>query len=245
EPVEETRDPSDTQTELLATRADLAQQYRQARDDSDDEMADAIGELVGSLDRDLRESGFRGPIPPLDPTERKRRSRSTKRRQDVPNLPRKKVERYTIGRVIGGYRSSMMVTLTMPSYGSINQDGAVDSEGKPCSDGSPRNPDTYDYARAARDIVFFSKLVDRWIQNLRRCVGYDVQYFATVEPQKRGAPHLHLLLRGAISREILRMVTAATYHQVWWPHFDPENEVYSGEKMPVWDYRAMTFVDPD
>ncbi|MBF6150516.1 replication initiator protein, partial [Nocardia nova] len=103
----------------------LAQQYRQVRDDGDDEMADAIGELVGSLDRDLRDSGFRGPIPPLEPTERKRRSRSTKRRQDVPNLPRKKVERHTIGRVIGGYRSSMMVTLTMPSYGSINQDGAV------------------------------------------------------------------------------------------------------------------------
>jgi hypothetical protein len=245
EPVEETRDPSDTQTELLTARADLAQQYRQDRDDGDDEMADAIGELVGSLDRDLRDSGFRGPIPPLDPTDRKRRSRSTKRRQDVPNLPRKKVERHTIGRVIGGYRSSMMVTLTMPSYGSINQDGAVDSEGKPCSDGSPRRPDEYDYGRAARDIVFFSKLVDRWIQNLRRCVGYDVQYFATVEPQKRGAPHLHLLLRGVISREILRMVTAATYHQVWWPHFDPENEVYSGDRMPVWDYRAMTFVDPD
>jgi hypothetical protein len=245
EPIEETRDPSETQTELLTARADLAQQYRQARDTGDDEMADAIGELVGSLDRDLRDSGFRGPIPPLDPTERKRRSRSTKRRQDVPNLPRKKVERHTIGRVIGGYRSSMMVTLTMPSYGSINSDGAVDSEGKPCSDGSPRRPDEYDYARAARDIVFFSKLVDRWIQNLRRCVGYDVQYFATVEPQKRGAPHLHLLLRGVISREILRMVTAATYHQVWWPHFDPDNEVYSGEKMPVWDYRAMTFVDPD
>ncbi|MFD8246942.1 replication initiator [Nocardia sp. NPDC059691] len=245
EPVEETRDPSDTQTELLTARADLAQQYRQARDTGDDEMADAIGDLVGSLDRDLRDSGFRGPIPPLDPTERKRRSRSTKRRQDVPDLPRKKVERHTIGRLIGGYRSSMMVTLTMPSYGAINQDGAVDAEGKPCSDGSPRNPDSYDYARAARDIVFFSKLVDRWIQNLRRCVGYDVQYFATVEPQKRGAPHLHLLLRGVISREILRMVTAATYHQVWWPHFDPDNEVYSGEKMPVWDYRAMTFVDPD
>ncbi|MFR9771819.1 hypothetical protein [Nocardia sp. SC052] len=45
----------------------------------------------------------------------------------------------------------------MPSYGSINQDGAKDAEGKLCSDGSPRNP-----------------LVDRWIQNLRRCVGYDV-----------------------------------------------------------------------
>ncbi|MFI2478167.1 replication initiator [Nocardia xishanensis] len=245
EPVEDTRDPSEQQTELLTARADLVQEYHASRESGDDEMADAIAALVADLDRDLRDSGFRGPIPPLDPKPRKRRTRSTKRRQDVPNLPRKKVERHTLGKVIGGYRSSMMVTLTMPSYGSMNQDGAVDKEGKPCGDGSPRDPQSYDYARAARDIVFFSKLVDRWIQNLRRAVGYDVQYFATVEPQRRGAPHLHLLLRGVISRELLRLVTAATYHQVWWPHFDPEHEVYSGDRMPVWDYKALTFVDPD
>ncbi|CRY79952.1 hypothetical protein SAMN05421776_11939 [Nocardia farcinica] len=245
EPIDETREPSEQQTDLLAARADAVADYGQAREDGDTELADALADVVTEIDCEIRELGFRGPLPPLEAKPRARRVRSTKRRQDVPNLPRKRIERRTVGQVIGGYRSSMMVTLTMPSYGPINRDGAIDQDGKPCSDGSPRDPETYDYARAARDIVFFSKLVDRWIQNLRRCVGYDVQYFATVEPQKRGAPHLHLLLRGAISREILRMVTAATYHQVWWPHFDPEHEVYSGDRLPVWDHRLMTFVDPD
>jgi hypothetical protein len=174
-----------------------------------------------------------------------RRRRSTRRRQDAPDLPRRKVEKRTLGKVFAGcYQPSMFVTLTMPSYGKINVDGASDDKGQACSDGSPVRPDAYDYARQARDIVFFSKLVDRWIQNLRRAIGWDAQYFAAVEPQKRGAPHLHILIRGAISRDILRQVTAATYHQVWWPRFDRENRVYGGAHQPVWDHRKATFVDP-
>jgi hypothetical protein len=35
----------------------------------------------------------------------------------------------------------------------------------------------------------FPALFDRLIQNLRRYLGYDVQYFAAIEPQKRLAPH--------------------------------------------------------
>ncbi|MET8875585.1 replication initiator [Nocardia sp. NPDC004604] len=247
EPVAEKREPTEWQTELLTARADLAAQYAEAKDDGDEDLMAAIREIVADLDKELRACGLRGPLPSLDPKAAKRRARSTRRRQDVPDLPRKKVARNTIGRVYGGkHRPSMMVTLTMPSYGAINPDGAVDKKtGKSCSDGSPRRPDEYDYPSAARDIVFCSALFDRWIQNLRRAVGYDVQYFAAVEPQKRGAPHFHVLLRTAIPRDILKLVTAATYHQVWWPHFDPDNERYSGDQMPVWDHKVMTFVDPD
>ena len=43
-------------------------------------------------------------------------------------------------------------------------------------------------------------------------LGYDVQYFAAVEPQKRLAPHVHVAFRGAIARADLRAVIAATYH---------------------------------
>ncbi|WP_216905905.1 helitron helicase-like domain-containing protein [Nocardia noduli] len=246
EPVDLVRTPSKRQTELLTARADLVTEYRSARSDGDDEMADAFAALVGEMDQELRDSGIRGRLPALDPKPSKRRARSTRRRQDVPNLPRQKVTKKTIGKIFGGkHRPSMMVTLTMPSYGSMNQDGGIDKKGKECGDGSPQDPDTYDYTSAARDIVFFAALIDRWIQNLRRCLGYDIQYFAAVEPQRRGAPHIHILLRSAISRDTLKLVTAATYHQVWWPHFDPENEVYSGEILPVWDWQAMTFVDPD
>jgi hypothetical protein len=55
------------------------------------------------------------------------------------------------------------------------------------------------------------------VRNLRRVAGYDVQYFATVEPQKRLAPHLHMAIRGTLPRAEIKAIAAATYHQVWWP----------------------------
>ena len=73
---------------------------------------------------------------------------------------------------------------------------------------------------AARDALHFAALFDRFIQNLRRFVGYDLQYFAAVEPQRRLAPHVHIAIRGTVSRAELREVIAATYHQVWWPSTD-------------------------
>ena len=67
------------------------------------------------------------------------------------------------------------------------------------------------------DALAFAALFDRFIQNLRRFCGYDIQYFAAIEPQRRLAPHVHIAIRGTISRAELREVIAATYHQVWWP----------------------------
>ncbi|WP_425295849.1 replication initiator [Nocardia abscessus] len=245
EPEIDKRTPNQQQKDLIAARSDLFAQYQDARDADDREAMAGIREVVASLDVELRESGFRGRLPDLDATGKDRRKRSTRRRQDVPDLPRNKVAKTTIGREYAGkYRPSTFVTLTLSSYGLVHKDGAVNSKGAVCGDGSPRDPESYDYTRAARDIVHFSALVDRWIQNLRRAVGWDVQYFATVEPQRRGAPHLHLAIRGSIPHAVFRAVTAATYHQVWWPRFDAENEVYSGETMPVWDHAAGTFTDP-
>ncbi|WP_063057655.1 replication initiator [Nocardia sienata] len=246
EPDTDKRDPTEAQTALLAARADLFDTYQQAKADGDDELMAGVREVVADLDLEMRESGFRGRLPALDPQPRARRTRSTRRRQDVPNLPRLKVEKTTVGRAYaGGHRPSMFITLTMPSYGAIHRDGAVNDKGETIGDGSPRDPESYDYQRAARDIVHFSALIDRWIQNLRRAVGWNIQYFATVEPQKRGAPHLHILIRGTVSRDIIRQVTAATYHQVWWPPHDRGSEVYPGDVLPVWDPSKLTFVDPD
>ncbi len=70
-----------------------------------------------------------------------------------------------------------------------------------------------------------------------------MQYFATIEPQKRMAPHLHTALRGSIPHEVIRQVTAATYHQVWWPHHD--QLVYTSGQLPVWQPTVKRFVDPD
>ncbi|MEV6136484.1 replication initiator [Nocardia sp. NPDC051990] len=244
EPVVDKRTPTQQQKDLVSARSDMFAQYQQAADDGDRELMAGIREVVASLDVELRGSGFRGRLPDFDKSATERRKRSTSRRQDVPELPRKKVAKTTVGREYAGkYRPSTFVTLTLDSYGAVHKDGAIDSKGRVCGDGSPRDPQTYDYQRAARDIVHFAALFDRWIQNLRRAVGWDVQYFATVEPQKRGAPHLHIAIRGSIPHAVFRAVTAATYHQVWWPHHD--QEVYADSRMPVWDADAGTFTDPD
>ena len=95
--------------------------------------------------------------------------------------------------------------------------------------------------RPPRDALTFAALFDRFIQNLRRYLGTDVQYFAAVEPQRRLAPHVHIALRGTVSRSELRRVLAATYHQVWWP--DVPVKYREGDELPVWHDR-LGYVDP-
>jgi hypothetical protein len=169
-----------------------------------------------------------------DDADADRRVRSTRRRQDAPDLPRTPMEDRTVGRVFEApdgktYRPSMFITLTLGSYGPVT------------AEGTPVDPSAYDYRRAALDALHFPKLVDRFWQNLRRCAGYQVQYFASVEAQRRLAPHLHAAVRGAIPRRVVRQVRAATYHQVWWPAH--ETPVYV-ERLPVW-CEDVGYVDPD
>lgn len=162
-----------------------------------------------------------------------RRVRSTRRRQDAPDLPRMPQEDRTVGRVFATpdgreYRPSMFLTLTMPSYGTVN------------SSGVPVDPGHYNYRRQALDALHFARLVDRFWQNLRRAAGYKVQYFGAVEPQRRLVPHLHAALRGAIPRATIRQVVAATYLQLWWPSFDRPVYVH---RIPIWD--GTGYVDSD
>src|SRR5207244_4075426 len=147
-----------------------------------------LDERIGELDQQITDSGLRGKVLPARP----RRHRSTRRRQDAAPLPRRAVSARTVGKTYTtadgkSFRPSLFVTLTCPSYGRVGEDGA------------PADPDTYDYTRAARDALHFAALFDRFIQNLRRFTGYDLQYFAAIEPQRRLAPHIHLAIRGTIS----------------------------------------------
>jgi hypothetical protein len=231
EPLIDKTTPSEDHKALMATRADLLAAYTECKTTGDELSCEQIAESVAELDTELRAAGVRGRLAPLDPPP-KPIKRSTRRRQDAPELPRRPVERRTIGRVFAGrYRPSTFLTLTLDSYGRVDNDGAA------------LDPDEYDYRRAARDAIHFPALLDRFWQNTRRCVGWDVQYFGTVEPQKRGAPHFHAAIRGAIPRAELRAITAATYHQVWWPAHD--QLLYTDGRLPIWDTRAQAFVDPD
>lgn len=171
-----------------------------------------------------------------DDIGQERRVRSTRHRQDVSDLPRVPIQNHTIGRTFTApsgvtYRPSMFVTLTLPSYGKV-----IPGRGVPVHSGR------YDYRRAALDALHFPKLVDRWVQNLRRGAGYKVQHFSCVEPQRRLAPHLHTALRGAIPRQVVKAVTKGTYLQIWWPAFD--EEIYL-DRLPIWDREGQCYRDPD
>lgn len=164
-----------------------------------------------------------------------RRVRSTRRRSDAAGLPRVAAEQRSVGRAFTApngrtYRPSMFVTLTLGSYGRVVP-----------GSGYPVDPRRYDYRRAAIEALLFPRLFDRWMQNLRRCAGYRVQYFGAIEPQRRLAPHIHLAIRGAIPREVIREVTRATYVQVWWPSFEVPRYV---DEPPVWDRSTMAYCDP-
>ena len=177
-------------------------------------------ELITELDDQITNAGIRGKAAPAKPA---RRHRSTRRRQDAPDLPKRKISPRTVGKTYTApdgktFRPSLFLTLTCPSYGRVGEDG------------TPADPATYDYDQAARDALAFAALFDRFIQNLRRYLGYDVQYFAAIEPQRRLAPHVHIAMRGTVSRAEIRRVLAATYHQVWWP--DTSTVKYDGTSCP-------------
>jgi hypothetical protein len=195
-------------------------------------------ELIDELDIEITRAGVRGKVTTnhsSDGKQRSRRSRSTRRRQDAAPLPARKIAPRTTGRLYTSpdgkkYRPSMFLTLTCDSYGKV------------LDDGTPADPGSYDYTRAARDAIHFAALFDRFIQNLRRVLGYEAQYFGGVEPQKRLAPHIHLAVRGSVPRPLLRQVLAATYHQVWWPSTDTVR--FAGDQLPVWDEDSGRYIDP-
>jgi hypothetical protein len=230
EPVMEPEAATEDQKWWIKKRAEAQEMRDHATGDNDD--VENLDELTSELDEEITGAGMRGNVLPA---KANRRHRTTRRRQDTAPLPRRKIEARTIGRTfttIDGktFRPSLFITLTCPSYGHVHDDG------------TPTDPDRYNYTKAARDALHFSALFDRFIQNLRRFLGYDLQYFAVIEPQRRLAPHIHLAVRGTITRTELRRVLAATYHQVWWP--DTSTVQFGDDRAPVWDPDAGTYLDP-
>ncbi|WP_026338586.1 replication initiator [Nocardiopsis sp. CNS-639] len=241
EPVVEPDPPTEQQRAWVEQRAMVTAERDRlaATGAASAEELSALDAAIADLDEEITASGLRGSVTrsaDSSGSSGSRRVRSTKRRQDVPDLPKRPMTRKTVGRAFTDpasgkvFRPSLFITLTLDSYGRVR------------SDGTPVDPSTYDYRRAARDTLHFSKLVDRFVQNLRRVAGFDVQYFAAVEPQRRLAPHLHMATRGTIPRAELRQIAAATYHQVWWPKAD--RVVFEGDHLPVWDEDAGTYLDP-
>ncbi len=250
--------PGQDVMELVRLRAHLeferADAERTARWDQLPDLDAAIVEV----EEELATVGLRGHLTPAGRDGKVRKARSTQRRADAPDLPRLPVDPRTVGRAYAGregrtYRPSMLVSLTLGSYGPVHSSVRRGAYLVPCECGSrhgerdellgtPIDPGTYDYRRAALDAIHFAKVLDRWWQNLRRAAGFNVQYAGCVELQRRLAPHAHFAIRGTIPRRLLKQVAAATYHHVWWPPFD--KPAFTVDRPPVWDAEQGTYVDP-
>lgn len=246
EPLPDPDEPTDGQRSLIVLRAHFVFERNRAEQAAEWDQVRELEAAVAELDVAITESGMRGHLTPVgkpedaddqvDAPKPVRRVRSTKRRQDAPDLPRLKVAPTTVGRTFEGrdghvFQPSTFLTLTLDSYGRVREDG------------TPVNPGTYDYRRAAWDAVHFPALLDRFWQNARRAAGWSIQYFGAVEPQRRLAPHAHFAMRGTMSRDLLRRITAATYHQVWWPPVDTVR--YPDHNAPRWDPEQRAYLDPD
>lgn len=132
-----TPDPAtEEQRWLIEFRADLQARRDQATDPG--EAADWAA-AINELDAEINAAGMRGSV--LGRTAPKR-NRSTRRRQDAPDLPKRTRANTTLGRTFTStdgktYRPSLFVTLTLPSYGRVRG-------------GAPVDPDAYDYRRGPR-----------------------------------------------------------------------------------------------
>jgi hypothetical protein len=255
---------TEDQKALIGLRAHFEFYRAQAERAAEWDQVAELDEAIAEVEEAIAAEGLRGRLAPPhgrldddqdDDADRPRRVRSTRRRQDVPDLPRQKVERRTTGRTYTGrdgtvHQPSMWLTLTLDTYGPVHSI----HPGRPCTCrrrhtdddpllGTPVDPASYDYRQAAWDAVHFPRLLDRYWQNLRRAVGWNVQYAGCVEPQRRLAPHAHFAIRGTIPRTMLEKVAAATYHQVWWPPADRLR--YPLDRPPVYDADAGAWVDPD
>ena len=108
--------------EKRAEAQQLRDQAAASRTDTTD-----FDELITELDEEITKAGMRGKVAPAKPA---RRHRSTRRRQDAPDLPQRKVSPRTVGKTYTApdgktFRPSLFVTLTCPSYGRVGEDGST------------------------------------------------------------------------------------------------------------------------
>ncbi len=258
EPTVTPEAPGDDVLALVRLRAHLEFERAEAERASRWDQLPDLDAGIDQVDEALATTGLRGHMTPADRKGKERKQRSTKRRNDAPDLPRLPVDSRTVGRAYAGkggktHRPSMLVTLTLGSYGPVHSSIRRGAYLLPCECGTrhgerdellgtPIDPASYDYRQAALDAIHFARVMDRWWQNLRRAAGWNVQYAGAVELQRRLAPHAHFAVRGTLPRKLLRQVAAATYHHVWWPRFD--QLVYTVDRPPAWDPDLNAYVDP-
>jgi hypothetical protein len=96
--------------------------------------------------------------------------------------------------------------------------------------------------RAASRALHFAPVFDRFIQNLRRFLGYHLQYFASVEPQKRLAPHVTSRYAAPSPAPICARSSPPPITRSWWPATDAVR--FDGEELPILHEVSGNYLDP-
>ena len=160
-----------------------------------------------------------------DDEDGSRRVRSTRRRQDAPELPRVPAEDRTIGRVFTApdgktYRPSMFVTLTLRVLRAGDAPRACPSTRTATTTGGRRS----------------TRCTSRswWTGSGRTCGAAPATRSSTSPPSSPSVAWRRTCTPRSGGRSLgrsLRQVRAATYHQVWWP---PHDEPVYVDRLPVW-----------
>src|SRR5699024_793168 len=117
EPTVETREPTGQQRAALGQLADLTEARTQAVSLGDERAVAELDSEIAAAHELLQAEGLRGDQSPTD-TKKPRKNRSTRRRQDAPDLPRRRVADTTTGRAFTTpegtvYQPSTFLTVTL------------------------------------------------------------------------------------------------------------------------------------
>lgn len=150
EPAVRSDRPGEDVLALVRVRAHLeferqALHYQPMHPDERAAQIADVDDAIAELDEALAETSLRGHLTPKARDERPRRRRSTRRRQDTPDLPRLPVDPRTVGRAYSGragktHRPSMLVTLTLGSHGPVHSHLRRGAYVAPCECGTRHGP---------------------------------------------------------------------------------------------------------
>ena len=213
---------------LLTLRADLVAAYRQAEGADVDELRDEIR----SVDEELRQLGMRGRLPsPGRAGQGRRRSGRRSGGRTHRTCPAGGWRSGRVGREFAGrFRPSMFVTLTCDSYGRVRDDG------------TPVDPATLRLPAGGSGRGALRRAGGSVVAEPAPLSSAGTCSTSPPSSHRSGSRRTCTPRSAARSRtSCCGPVTAATYHQVWWPAHD--------ELVYVGDARcrcgtASRFVDP-
>lgn len=111
------------------------------------------------------------------------------------------------------------ITLTAPgaeAFGRVHSASSLQGRTRRCACGiyhrpdsrvvgTPIDPSTYNYEKAAGFNAHCSRLFAVFVQKLRRLTGDSVQLVRVIEFQRRGLVHVHALLKGRVDEHTFRL----------------------------------------